>query len=348
MSVWCKGGDDDQRYDQAGRKDGPTEKKGKKQSEAMTSKATIRCPVLNLSIQLNKLLQEHDRTPNGGAWAASAEAGLNRRVVTALVRGTAQEIRMHTLEGIASYLVNECHLPLREALASLFAIQPSAFWNMFGGSNDDSFKVRVWEGVANDRNHFRAEVGQRLRCLPVGDLQPPPAGRRGPAAAGSETALLRSYSGEERQKEVWPRPAVRTRSSATTDPPGLGVHRQHEVDALERVRHAHTFRVKPFKPDPGDRAPRLRAVPVFFRYRADDPHPPSVFGGMELPLPAAGEQAGVAFEMEGGKWDICPVSDKEDVGLVFYVYRPSANTMQLCWRGFPAGLPAAWRWNLPI
>jgi len=318
----------------AGRADGRPGEANKK--KAKMSKATIRCPELNLSIQLDKLLQENDRTPEWGRIGRICrKTGLNRRSVTGLLKGTAAEIRVSTLGGIVSYLVNECHLSLREALANFFGLQPSAFWNMFCSSNDDSFKVRVWQGLRTDEttsepkwvnayDAYLSETFSRHLLAGVAPRQP-----------NLKHALLRSYSGEERHKEVSAE-ACGWYEKFSKDPirRALVCIGSMKSMPLSECVMAHTFGVKPFEADPCNRELPARAVPVFFRYRSDDPQPTSVFGGAELPLPAAKDQAGVAFEMADRKWVFCPVSDKEDVGLVFYVYRPATDTMEIVLAGF--------------
>jgi hypothetical protein len=304
--------------------------------KATMRKATIRCPKLNLSIQLNKLLLKHDPTPDWGRIERICrKTGLNRRCITALVRGTAAEIRIGTLEAIVSYLVNECHLSLREALAGLFGLQPSAFWNMFGSGNDDGFKVRVWQGVRTDKttsepkwvNAYDAYLSETFsRNLLAGVT---------PRQPNLKHSLLRSYSGEELHREVAAE-ACRCYEKFRKDPVrrALVCIGSMKSMPLSECVMAHTFGVKPFEAGPSNRELAARAVPVFFRYRSDDPQPPSVFGGVQLPLPAAKNQAGIAFESKSGKWEFCPVSENEDVALVFYVCRPATDTIEIVLAGF--------------
>jgi len=297
---------------------------------------TVRSPEVKLSIQLEKLLQQHF---HGKPWGLNEKihkkTGLSKAKIRALRTNAAKSISIDTLQKIIGYLVNECHISPTELLGTFFGVQPSGFWTMFGSSTGGHFKVQICEGVRNDPgtaeprwiNAYDAYLSATfIRQLVAIDARWLP---------DLEQCLFRAYFEKQPEKEAFTE--------------ARGFYHQFRGDSggralacvgsmkslpLSECVLADVFNVQAFQPQAKVDHLRQRAIPLFFRYREDDPHPPSAFGGRNFPLASANGLAGVAYEVDADRWDFCPTTETEDAGVVFYVCRLPENTVELVLAGF--------------
>jgi hypothetical protein len=297
----------------------------------------IRSPEVKLSVQLEKLVKQHYHGKRG--WGINElihkKTGLTRAKIHALRSNMAKSISIDTLQKIVGYLASEWHIPPAELLGTLFGVQPSEFWTMFTSSTSDHFKVQICQGVRNDHNTAEPKwvnaYDAYLSATFIRQLVASEA-RRQPDL---EQCLLRSYFDEQHQEETF----AEARSFYERFRLGGGSRALVCIGSVKSLPLsecvlADVFGVTPFAPRTAVRRPLELPIPIFFRYRERDPHPSSAFGGRDFSLAAADGQAGVAFEVDDKHWDFCPISETQDAAMVFYVYRPPDETMEVVLAGF--------------
>jgi hypothetical protein len=100
---------------------------------------------------------------------------------------------------------------------------------------------------------------------------------------------------------------------------------------------SRTFLAEAFSDQDDVAKPALRKCPILFRYRDDDPKPPSCCGGLKLAKNTQAPLPGIYFELKDGSWDGFtwdPASS--DVAFLAYAYRPNAGQVEVACGGFSA------------
>lgn len=114
---------------------------------------------------------------------------------------------------------------------------------------------------------------------------------------------------------------------------GIGSAKSNPV--CERII-ANTFGCEPFQSQDDVVSPSKRSVPFFLRYRDRDPsHLTSCCGGWKLAKGQAADKPGIYYEVEEGKWEVCPWDEKRhDAAFVFFVHRPSQGVLEMALGGY--------------
>ncbi len=114
---------------------------------------------------------------------------------------------------------------------------------------------------------------------------------------------------------------------------GIGSVKSNPV--VERI-FANVFGCPAFQSQDKVASPAMRSVPIFLRYRDNDPsHLTSCCGGWQLASGHAADKAGIYFETSSGKWECCPWdAKKHDSAFVFYVNRPSQGILEMALGGY--------------
>lgn len=296
----------------------------------------LRSPEVSIAIQFEKLLQRHfGELP----WRLNKQiherTGLKRAKIRALRNNEVKSISIDTLQRIIGYLASECHMSPTELLGTFFGILPSGFWTMFAGPARKNCKVHLCQGVRHDSltpeprwvNAFDAYLSAtfvRHLVAQAESYQP-----------DLEMELFRAYSRQQQKQEAFAEAQdfYRRFRQGGGSRALVCIGSMKSLPLCECVL-AGAFGATPFTPPDSPQKLGGRKIPVFFRYRQDDPHPPSAFGGRDLSLPTANGLAGVAYEVDQEHWEFCPATETEDVGMVFYVCRPPQDTVELVLAGF--------------
>jgi DNA-binding Xre family transcriptional regulator len=296
----------------------------------------VRMPEVVLNIQIEKLLKQYYR---GKIWGVNEQirkrTGLSLAKIRSLRKNTAKSISLETLEKICAFLITECHIPPEELFGKLFGIAPAEFWTMFRSVTSSFFQVQICQGVRNDPkiaeprwiNAYDAYLSATfIRHLMASDSQRQP---------DVEQCLCRSYVDERHAKEISAE-AKRLHKRFRDDSGSRALVCIGSVKSLpvSECVLAELFGTEPFIPRDKGRRLHNRSIPVFFRYRENDPTIPSALGGREFRLPAADGRAGIAYEVDEKHWQFCPISETEDAALIFYVNRPPEETVELVLAGF--------------
>ena len=243
----------------------------------------VRTPELGLTIQLEKLLKQHF---HGKLWGVNEQirkrTGLSLAQIRGLRKNTAKSISIDTLQRICGYLISECHMPPAELLGTLFGIEPCEFWRMFGSPTSSFFQVQLCQGVRNDPaiseprwvNAYDAYLSATfIRQLVASDAQRQP---------DVEECLCRSYV-EQHSPEIFAEAkSMHDRFRQGSGSRALVCIGSVKSLPLSECVLADVFRIEPFVSRGKVRRPHGLPVPVFFRYRENDPAPLSAFGGPEF------------------------------------------------------------------
>lgn len=78
-----------------------------------------------------------------------------------------------------------------------------------------------------------------------------------------------------------------------------------------------------------------RPCPMLFRYRDDDPQPPSFCGGVQIAADTPAPKPGLYYESDKGKWECCPWdAESGDAAFVFYASYPHLARVEVACGGF--------------
>ncbi len=299
-----------------------------------SSLSTVQVPALKLVVQLEKLLKQHypGKTHWGIFSQIEAKTGLSRKQITAMRKG--KTISLETLQKIVAFLHSECGIPTHELLGSLFGVEPSKFWAMF----DEMKHVQICEGVRVDWTTTEPRWVNAYDAYLSATFIRQLLTSSGPPQRDLEQCLIQAYSDPQHMAAVnaTAKDFYKQFRDGKDKRALVCIGSMKSLPVFECVV-AQAFNARPFEPQPKIRSSdqlRQRPVPLYFRYRAKDPNVDSAFGGHNLPLVAARGRAGVAYETEGGIWDFCPISDTEDVAVVFYRCGLTEGTLELALAGF--------------
>lgn len=78
-----------------------------------------------------------------------------------------------------------------------------------------------------------------------------------------------------------------------------------------------------------------RPCPMLFRYRDDDPQPPSFCGGVQIAADSPAPLPGIYYEAEPGRWLCCPWDPEEhDAAFLMYAMYPPRARLEVACGGF--------------
>jgi hypothetical protein len=298
----------------------------------------IRSRNIIVNIQLKKLIKKYcPGNPWGIYEKIHQKTGLPLATIRALCTNRAKSVSIDALQKIVGFFASEFHISPAKLLGPFFGVQPSGFWRMFTSITSKYFKVQICQGVRHDQTTAEPKwinaddafltatfSRQVLTCY---EQRP----------SDLEQCLLRSWSNKEHQKQcfnesLW----IYSRFRQDTGSRALVCIGSMKTLPLSECVVAKVFGVKPFVSVPWNKIQNLQQMPlpIFFRYRKNDPHPPSAFGGRKFPLWASNGEAGIAYEVDDANWDFCPSSETQDAAMVFYVYSQPAETVEIALGGF--------------
>jgi hypothetical protein len=108
-----------------------------------------------------------------------------------------------------------------------------------------------------------------------------------------------------------------------------------KVNPVVDLLFASLFSTEPFKSQDDVQHPRDRSCPILFRYRDDDPQPPSCIGGLKLARNREAKDPGIYFETADGEWERCRwVENKKDAAFLLYAYQTGLARLDVACGGF--------------
>lgn len=108
-----------------------------------------------------------------------------------------------------------------------------------------------------------------------------------------------------------------------------------KVNPVVELILAHAFRAEPFASL--DHLPKasLRPCPMLFRYRDDDPQPPSFCGGVQIAADTPAPWPGIYYEAQPGQWVCCPWdAERQDAAFLMFAMYPARARVEVACGGF--------------
>jgi len=108
-----------------------------------------------------------------------------------------------------------------------------------------------------------------------------------------------------------------------------------KVNPVVELILAYAFRAEPFASL--DHLPKAsqRPCPLLFRYRDDDPQPPSFCGGVQIAADTPAPWPGIYYEAEPGQWACCPWDPQTcDAAFLMFAMYPARGRLEVACGGF--------------
>ncbi len=279
--------------------------------------------------------------------------GLDRHQVAALLKNEVKYIPLQALSRLCDYLIEYGYVSADQLPGALFAVEPEHFWELLARRR----RLEMCLGVrTGDEELAGRGLGCRVRfCIARRVAQRRlHTGRHSQASRQVEepgTQIDRIIAPTRRhlkQSLVWspgqvPPREVMARAREVYEQfcgPGsdkallcLGSMKSNPVAELIL---AGAFGCEPFEPDDDGRGGQLCESARFScATAADDPHPPSCAGGLQLSQSERRPSPGIYFETSDGSWEYCGWDQPEhDTAFVFYIHRESQGRLEMVLGGF--------------
>jgi len=278
--------------------------------------------------------------------------GLDRHQVAALLKNEVKYIPLKALSRLCDYLIEHGHTTADRLPGALFAVEPENFWELLARRKRLEMCVGVRKDVSTEFSDVSFVVASDSVLL--GEIL------NGVTTLGG-TAKLRAPEGEIsmlagdalphpeqlKQSLVWsPGQAddaeVARRawmvynefSESKGDKALIGIGSTKSNPVVEIVL-ARAFNCDPFETQDDVAESKDRSIPLFMRYRDNDPHPKSCVAGLNLSKKESKLKEGLYYENENAEWVRCGGNDKnEEVAFVFYVHRESQGRLEMVLGGF--------------
>jgi hypothetical protein len=271
--------------------------------------------------------------------------GLDRHQVAALLKNEVKYIPLQALSRLCDYLIEYGHVSADQLPGALFAVEPEHFWELLARrrqlemclgirAGDEDWPEGAWV-VASD-SVLLGELLNGVSTLggTAQHLGNEPAGAVPPHPERLQQSLVWSpgqVAGEEvisRARDVYEQFCGPGSDKALIC---LGSMKSNPVAELIL---AESFGAEAFSPE-DVQANADRKCPIFLRYRATDPHPPSCAGGLTLSQSDDRSAPGIYFEKSDGQWEYCEWDQPtNDSALVFYIHRESRGRLEMVLGGF--------------
>ena len=288
-----------------------------------------------ISIRLKMLLTFYCKgNPWGYIGKIKKQTGLNRPRISAWMNNSVKSISLDTLRKIVGFLVSEFGANPSELLGTMFGLEPSRFWGLLSSDTSQKFKTQICQGVRTDKKTDEARWINLNDSHLLGTFIYELSSSHKRGELKLEPHSLRSWIDEEHREEILNDAKKFYHTQEKTGNRALVCIGSMKSLSLSECVIAKIFNTKPFVTQSNIKRPMDLRIPIFFKYREDDPHPPSAFGGEKIPLKAAASRAGIAYEVDSKHWDFCPISETQDAGVVFYINRPPDDTVEMVLAGF--------------
>jgi hypothetical protein len=279
--------------------------------------------------------------------------GLDRHQVANLLKNEVKYIPLQALSRLCDYLIEHGYVTADQLPGVLFAVEPENFWELLARRR----RLELCLGVRRANREEWAEgawvvasdsllLGALLNGVSTlgGAAQ---HGASDEADQGRERKISTPHPEHIRQSLVWSpgqgtAEEVAERAGTVFQKFARSPHDKAllclgstKSNPVVELVLADSFGCTPFKSQDDVRTPTERSCPIWFRYRDEDPKPPSCAGGVTLSQGGESKMPGIYFEGPGGKWDHVPWQDSnQDAAMVFYIHRESQGRLEMALGGF--------------
>ena len=276
--------------------------------------------------------------------------GLDRHQVAALLKNEVKYIPLKALSRLCDYLIEHGHAQADQLPGALFAVEPENFWELLARRR----RLELCLGVRRDVERDNPEVSYVVASDSVllGELL------NGVTTLGG-TAKLKQGEGVVLSNDDIPHPEHLKQSlvwspgqtsaeemqaaanqtydefSNSSGDKALVCLGSAKSNPVVEVLMSWAFGAEAFVSQDSVGSAADRMCPFFMRYRDNDPHPPSCFGGTRLSQAEEAAQPGIYLEDANGKWVQVGIEDgKQTSALVFYIHRESQGRLEMVLAGF--------------
>ena len=294
---------------------------------------------MEITFRLQQILEERGDQERGVIKRISQQASLERHQVAALFHNRVKYVSLESLAAVCNFLVRHYHIDPAQLPGMLFGLERGGFWSLLaerhylelclGMRRRPDLAERAWV-MASD-SLLQGTLLHEVSGTSIGGEENGANGAR-PTPRALEQRLVSSPDEsvdiertQEEAKKVCKEFAEKTGDRALVC---LGSQKCNPV--VEMIL-AEAFRAEPFQS-----ITRLRdaKVPFLFRYRRQDPDPPSCCGGRQIKPAQPMKRAGIYYETAQGEWPCCPCNSREDAALVFYRFHRTAARLHMVLAGF--------------
>lgn len=287
--------------------------------------------------------------------------GLDRHLVSAILRNEAKSISLEAMGKLCDYLIENQIVAAEDLPGALFGLEAETFWETVAGRK----RVEICLGVRREGesklsdNAWIVAADSLLLGALLGGVSTASGSKlsgRDPSheTNGDRSDLTATHLDHLEQRLVW--------SPDKTNEPNVhklahevyDSFRQADADSalvsigsiksnpVSELTNARIFGGTPFEYEKNLKDARERKCPIFLRYRDDDPKFGSCCAGVELAKNTKSKQAGFYYETESGKWECCPWEyQRYDVAAVTYEVREAQARVEMTLGGF-SGQSTRW------
>jgi hypothetical protein len=303
---------------------------------------------MKISIRLRQLLGS-DADRHGLIKHIQEKTGIERHTISAILNNRTGKVNMETLSKLCDFLVSDGYVPEEMLPGALLGRDPERFWDLLASCQlihicVGARQAKEWPGVdyviSTDsclQGVLLSKVSQLKYGSRVDEAQP--VGERLLSYFHQVTAPIR-HATPEHPGPGWGKVCEEAETvyrgiSANIEKRALVTLGSIKVNPVVEVMLARAFSARPFSVQ----HPVLvseRSCPIFFRYRDDDPRPPSCIGGTELSSDVDSPNPGIYYESAEGHWQ-CALSDaSHDAAFLFYCNKRAAGIVEVACGGFSA------------
>jgi len=279
--------------------------------------------------------------------------GLDRHQVAALLKNEVKYIPLDALSKLCAYLIDRGFAKPDELPGRLFGVEPEHFWELIArrrrlqlclgvrqGDNKDTLDD-AWV-VASDSVLLGELLNGATTLGGTSDIDADESSNGDQAPR----VTVRAHPEYLQQSLVWsPGQAsldhckamahsIYESFSEAAGDKALVCLGSNKSNPVVETMVAATFGCEPFAPQDNLPTGSKRSCPIFLRYRDNDPHPPSSFGGVRVAKNQASNKPGIYYEKPDGSWGCCEWDETHDAAFVIYVHRESQGRMEMALGGF--------------
>lgn len=281
--------------------------------------------------------------------------GLDRHQVAALLKNEVKYIPLDALSKLCAYLIERGFAKADELPGRLFGVEPEHFWELVarrrrleiclgvrrGDSNtlDDAWVVASDSVLLGELLNGATTLGGTRQLTPrtiaSGDDNGSPAPAERPQPEYLQQSLVWSPGQAALDECQAMASSVYQAFSEAAGDKALVCLGSNKSNPVVETLVAYSFGCEPFVSQDNLPSASQRSCPLFLRYRDDDPHFTSCFGGTRLAKNQATTRPGIYYEKPDGSWDLCGwEANKSDAAFVLYVHRESQGRMEMALGGF--------------
>jgi hypothetical protein len=298
---------------------------------------------MKIEIRAGRLLGLEDNPP-ASLTALAKEMGLSSYQLRHFLARSAPHISRATLEAVGQYLLRHDRVQPESLFGEMLAIVPDSFWPMVAARQRINISVGVRMSRVKGLEQLVVADDAVFQSVMVNELTGTAANAPARAAVGArhprqviDSRLVPAWEpqGENAQQVIEEANAFVSRCARSQDNAASICVGSIKSNPACDPFVARAFRkAKPFVSEDSVRTADERSVPFLMRYRENDPHPPSCWGGCVVAGDDSRSSPGIYFARKPGEWDFLASGEETDTALVFYCFYKARKNVEMVWGGY--------------